>query len=362
MGKEGWLETYTFPAERSLHHDLKKARRVYEAVVSKTLGSGTTTACYFATLHLEPCKVLADVTLHLGQRALVGKVCMDRHSPDDYVQSTEQNIDETKELIAYIHKRVGKLGDRPILPLLMPIITPRFIPTCTPKLLTTLGKLAKQHNCHIQSHISESVDEVEFTKSLEGIDKTDTDIFDSHSLLSDKCIMAHGVLLSDSDLDIMRKRGSAVAHCPLSNFFFAGSTLPCRKLMERYNKVGLGTDVAGGYSPSMLSSARMTVVASHAHQHATGDESVLDYRHAFYLATLGGAEALGLSEKIGTFELGMELDALILTPSSNVDIFETDSTADVFQKILNLGDDRNIKRVFVQGRQVMDGGSSLYEV
>lgn len=362
MGKEGWLETYTFPAERSLHKDLPKARRVYEAVVTKTLGSGTTTACYFATLHLEPCKVLAEATLHLGQRALVGKVCMDRHSPDDYVQSTKQNIDETKELIAYIHKRAGKLGDRPILPLLMPIITPRFIPTCTPELLTSLGKLAKEYECHIQSHISESIDEVEFTKSLEGADKTDTDIFDSHALLSDRCIMAHGVHLSDQDLDLMRKRGSAVAHCPLSNFFFAGTTLPCRKLMERYNKVGLGSDVAGGYSPSMLSSSRMTVVASHAHQQSTGEDAVLDYRHAFYLATLGGAEALGLSEKIGTFELGMELDAIILTVSSNVNVFETDKTADVFQKIMNLGDDRNVKRVFVQGREVMNAGCSLYEV
>jgi guanine deaminase len=361
MGQDGWLETYTFPAEQSLQDDLPKARRVYKGVVRKTLSSGTTTACYFATLDLEPCKVLVDVALNLGQRALVGKVCMDRHSPENYVQSTQQNIDETRELIEYIHKRAGKLGERPVLPLLLPIITPRFIPTCTPELLSALGKLATEHECHIQSHISESADEVEFTQYLEGSDRTDADIFDSHSLLSDRCIMAHGVYLSEPDLDLMRKRGSAVAHCPLSNFFFGGTTLPCRKLMERDNKVGLGTDVAGGYSPCMLNSARMAVVASHAHQQKSIGENnaVLDYRHAFYLATLAGAEALGVSDKIGTFKLGMELDALILQVSSNVDILETDTTADVFQKILNLGDDRNVKRVFVQGREVMSGGSIL---
>lgn len=362
MGHDGWLETYTFPAERSLQDDLSKARRVFEGVVRDTLSSGTTTACYFGTLHLEPCKVLADAALRLGQRALIGKVCMDRQSPENYTQSTQQNVDETQELIEYIHGRARKQHERSQLPLVLPVITPRFIPTCTPELLSALGKLALEHECHIQSHISESIDEIEFTQSLEGTGKSDAEIFDSHQLLSDKCIMAHGVHLSDADLDLMRTRGSAVAHCPLSNFFFAGATLPCRKLMERHNKVGLGTDVAGGYSPSMLNSSRMAVVASHAHQHATGEVAVLDYRHAFYLATLGGAQALNLSQKIGTLDVGMELDALILTLSTNVNVFETDTTADIFQKILNNGDDRNIQRVFVQGRLVMEGGCVLYEV
>ena len=132
--------------------------------------------------------------------------------------------------------------------------------------------------------------------------------------------------------------------------------------MERHNKIGLGTDVAGGYSPSMLNSSRMAVVASHAHQQATGEVAVLDYRHAFYLATLGGAQALNLSEKIGTLDVGMELDAVILTVSTNIHIFETDTTADIFQKILNNGDDRNVQRVFVQGKLVMEGGNILYEV
>lgn len=360
MGHDGWLETYTFPAERSLQDDVSTARRVYEGVVRKSLSFGTTTACYFATLHLEPCKILADVALALGQRALVGKVCMDRNSPENYVQSTQQNVDETIELIEYVRSRAGKQQEGSLLPMLLPIITPRFIPTCTPELLKALGQIAADYCCHIQSHISESVDQVEYTRMLEGPGKTDAEIFDSHALLSDKCIMAHGVHLSDPDLDLMRTRGSAVAHCPLSNFFFAGSTLPCRKLMERQNKVGLGTDVAGGYSPSMISSACMAVVASHAHQQSTGEVACLDYRHAFYLATMGGAEALGVSDKIGTFAVGMELDALILTVSNNVDVFENDTSADIFQKILNLGDDRNVKRVFVQGQESTGRGIAVH--
>jgi guanine deaminase len=237
-----------------------------------------------------------------------------------------------------------------------------------------LGALAAHYQCHVQSHISESSDEVEFSRHLDATEdggggRSDAVIFDSHQLLSDRCIMAHGVHLSTHDLDLLKARGAAVAHCPLSNFYFAGKTLPCRYLMEQSNKVGLGTDVAGGYSPSMMNSQRMAVVASHALDHeqkqrrhtSEGQREeqslsspVLDYRHAFYLATLGGAEALGLEHRIGTFGIGMEFDAIILSAavSSPVHVFEMDSVEDVFQKLCTLGDDRNVKRMFVQGKEV----------
>jgi guanine deaminase len=370
MGPDGWLETYTFPAEQRLGTDLDRAKRVYEGVVKTTLQAGTTTAVYFATLDLDPCKVLVDTALHCGQRALVGKVCMDRYSPKNYCQTLEQNLEETKALIQYIHTNVGKEAENKLLPLVLPLITPRFIPTCSPALLSALGELAAEHHCHITSHISESIDEVAFSRHLDatedykdGVGRADTAIFESHGLLSDRCIMAHGVHLSDDDLDLLKERGSAVAHCPLSNFFFGGGTLPCRRLMSRANKVGLGTDVAGGYSPSMLNSSRMAVVASRALEHQdiarkedslNGQEHILDYRHAFYLATLGGAEALGFQDRIGTLGIGMEFDAICLSAdvASPVQVFDSDGVEDVFQKLCVLGDDRNVKSVFVQGRQV----------
>ena len=388
MGPNGWLETYTFPSESSLKDNLAKAHQVYETAVKTTLQSGTTTACYFATLDVDPCKVLVDVALNLGQRALVGKVCMDRNSPDSYCQDTKQNISETRELIEYIHRKAGREDKgNLVLPIVLPIVTPRFIPTCSPELLSELGAMARHYGCHIQSHISESIDEVEFSLALDQVDhkegstRTDATIFDSHGLLSDRCIMAHGVHLNDQDLDLLRQRGTAVAHCPLSNFFFAGGNLSCRKLMTIGNKVGLGTDVAGGYSPSMMNSSRMAVVAAKSQgfveqekektkeQQGTADtdsicETDMDWRHAFYLATLGGAEALGLSHRIGTFAVGMELDAFVLSASvrSPVVVFDTDTVPDIFQKLCTNGDDRNVKRVFVQGREVMKDGMVLYEI
>lgn len=379
MGNDGWLETYTFPAERRLRHDLQHAKNVYSNVIQSTLRHGTTTAVYFATLDLEPCKVLVDCAIQYGQRAMIGKVCMDRNSPIDYCQTLEQNIQETEALIQYINTTQSEhMTTSRKLSLISPVVIPRFIPTCSPALLTALGKIASKYDCYITSHISESIDEVEFTQSLErdcdNVDgkviRTDAMIFDSHKLLSNKCIMAHGVHVCDVDCDLMRERQTAVAHCPLSNFFFAGGIFPCRKLMERGNRIGIGTDVAGGYNCSMFHSARMAVIASQALQqqqritHPSNDakternmkcDSRLDYRHAFYLATLGGAEALNIHDRIGTLMVGMEFDAIVLSagvPNSPVQIFDSDNISDIFQKLVVLGDDRNIRRVFVQGRDV----------
>ena len=131
-----------------------------------------TTALYCATLHLDPCETLVNVAKERGQQALIGKVCRDRQSPEYYIQSLQQNLDETKALIQYIHATAGKRGARiapqqeqqdssnKALPLILALITPQFIPTCTPQLMTKLWKMAAKYDCHITSHVSESVDEV----------------------------------------------------------------------------------------------------------------------------------------------------------------------------------------------------------
>ena len=412
MGDDGWLETYTFPSERRLRDNPELTNQVYRKVVKTTLRHGTTTAVYFATLDLQPCRQLVDICHQQGQRALVGKVCMDRNAPLDYQQSTQQNLQETKSLLEYIQQQTQRNAKTRPSPLVLPLITPRFIPTCTPALLQGLGQLAKEHNCHITSHLSESYDEVAFTRHLDQttdwntwhtlqqslsssssssntcptyVPRTDAEIFDTYDLLSDRCIMAHSVHLTNNDWTLLRKRGTGIAHCPLSNFCFAGQSFQARWALTQNNKVGLGTDIAGGYHPSMWHSSRMAVVASQALQHQRltqtkplensseekspkENDPIIDYRHAFYMATLGGAVALGMDDKIGTLRVGMEFDALVVSTEHRVstkdstatssqyqpiDIFEgLDSLSDVFQKLCVLGDDRNIKRVFVQGRDV----------
>lgn len=370
-----WLNHYTFPAERRLHQDLTHAHEVMSSVVQRTLSCGTTTVLYWGTLHLEPCQVLVDQVLQQGQRALVGKVCMDRNGPPDYLQTVQDNVQGTKQLIDYIRNKAGKYQyqgstpdtDNPLVPTVLPIVMPRFIPTCTPPLLQQLSDLAAAENCHITSHISETTDEMEWSRMLDqqdhGTTRTDAQIYASHGLLTDQCVMAHAVGLTENDATMLREHGTAIAHCSLSNTFLSPCCLPCRDLLKKGNLIGLGTDVAGGYHPSLLHASQMTVVAAKTVQQErdTGKDPVkesalLDYRHAFYLATLGGAKALKLDHRLGNFQLGKEFDAVVLSAGVGNNIFvsqQYDTLEDVFQKCCNLADDRNVSRVFVQGRCVV---------
>ncbi|KAI8330477.1 guanine deaminase [Chlamydoabsidia padenii] len=338
-----WLNKYTFPCERKFQ-DVNWAKKVYKALVRRLLRNGTTTAVYFATIHLEATQILADTTVEYGQRALVGLVSMDRNAPDDYVDSTTTAIDKTESFIQYCQQQPTRL--------LTPVITPRFIPTCTIDLLKQLGQLARHYNVPIQSHISESNDEVAFVHQLHPDFESDTTLFDTCGLLTDRSIMAHGVHLSDKDVSIMVSRGSGVSVCPLSNAYFANGIYPIKRHHDI--KTGLGTDVAGGYSPSMLNSIRQAVVSSSYWQ----DQGLqVDWKMALYMATLGGAELIGLGNVIGSFGESKQLDALVIdvaTDDSPLDLLweNTESVDLLVEKFINLGDDRCIVDIIVAGNYV----------
>ncbi|EIE20078.1 guanine deaminase [Coccomyxa subellipsoidea C-169] len=343
-----WLDEYTFPRE-SRHQDLALARTEYSKLVQRLLSNGTTTSLYFASLHLEPAQLLAELLHQAGQRAYVGLVCMDRNSKDFYVKSLEQNLSDTE---AFIESTRGLDTS-----LVHPVVTPRFVPTCSPELLASSGVLAQRYSCHIQSHISESLDNDALVAQLHPEVCMDTSLYDRAGMLTNRAVMAHGVTLTSAELALLAARGTAIAHCPLSNFFFADiplDVLRCRQLGVR---VGLGTDVAGGYSPSMLNAMRSAVIAAKTVRMLRTDRERLAERRrgAFWLATMGGAQALGLEAKIGSFEVGKEFDALMVDPAagSNIDTFTSDTLLDTFQKFINLGDDRNIRAVWVQGGLVL---------
>ncbi|GMH89885.1 hypothetical protein TL16_g11595 [Triparma laevis f. inornata] len=217
MGKEGWLESYTFPSERRLS-DQNLATKTYSKVVKRLLREGTTTACYLATIHLNSSLILADQCEKFNQRALIGKVNMDQNSPPDYIETTEESLANTETFIKQIQGRDSfKNGN------IFPVITPRFIPTCSKALLSGLGRLAKKYDTRVQSHISESVDEVAFVKSL-GYEETDAEIFQNYGLLKNS-IQAHGVWCSKDDLGLMKENNAGIACCPLSNVYFASGIL-----------------------------------------------------------------------------------------------------------------------------------------
>ncbi|GLC37407.1 hypothetical protein PLESTM_000580300 [Pleodorina starrii] len=364
-----WLKKYTFPAECSFQ-DLEAARHRYSLLVRRFLANGTTTAMYYGSLHLQPNLVLVDSIERLGQRAVVGKVNMDRHSPDDYVEDTADGLRDAEAFVTYT---LGKKCSR-----IEPCITPRFIPTCTPELMKGLASLARKYNCHIQSHISECCGEVNCVREMHPEYASDAAVFEEMGLLTGRTVMAHGTLLSDADIRHLASRGTAVSHCPLSNFFLGDAFFKVNHALSLGLKVGLGTDVAGGISPSMLSAQRMAVVNSRclrAHKLAvSGDtivtsemeKDVITFKEALWLATVGGSQALDMADRVGTFEVGKEFDALLVDTnlggtSGPFDVFEGEDDDQRFEKFINLGDDRNLIEVYVQGVCVKRGDVFLLD-
>lgn len=348
-----WLDTYTFPRE-SKFQDAEYARKLYSKSVARSLRNGTTSACWFATIHLEACKELVNIIQEQGQRAYVGKVNMNQNSPDFLVETTDSSVRDTRAFVEY----VKKVNDGNSSPLVTPIITPRFAISCDSELLTELGKLAAEYDLPIQSHLCENLNEIGFTMSLFPNSVNYTSVYADHGLLNDRTIMAHCVHMKDEELDLMKEKNAGISHCANSNFNLKSGMADVRKMLNKDIKVGLGTDVAGGYSPSILEALRASRTASVARDMETS----LVVAELFYLATVGGARVMELDDKIGNFEVGKEFDAILVNTqveNSPVDVFDHDSVETQFEKYLFVGDDRNNEKIFVQGKEIRLPGAAI---
>lgn len=355
---EVWLGKYTFPLEAQ-YADLDFARERYQTLVADLLASGTTTALYFATVHRQATELLAEICLRQGQRALVGKVVMDdpQSCPDYYRDaSAALAIAETRSVINYIRELPD--NDR-----VLPVITPRFIPSCTDAALAGLGQLAAECDCHVQTHCSES--DWAHGYALERYGRTDADALSHFGLLTRKTVLAHSVFLTDMDMEAVRAAGAGVAHCALSNMYFGNAVFPLRRALEKGVHVGLGTDISGGPSGSMLEACRATAQASRMLEDGVDAKdsretrgvpnSRIDMLTAFHLATAGGGVALDLP--IGMFRPGYHFDALIVDPSASagtIRLFGAEA-ADRIEQILYTASRTNIAATFVGGDLVAGG-------
>jgi len=350
-----WLHTCTFPLEAK-YTDVTFAETVYRSLVNTLLSNGTTTAVYFGTIHLEATKLLADICLELRQRAIVGRVSMDNEEqcPDYYRDlSTAKSIEDTQEFIEYLRGQSGDAG------IVLPAITPRFLPSCSDEALAGHGELAEKYNCHIQTHCSE--DNWSHDYGISRFGKTDTQSLLDFGLITDKTILAHSNFINSSDIMTIKTAQSAIAHCPLSNFLFSNAVLPVKQLLDKGVQIGLGTDVSGGAHVSIYDSCVQAIVASRALQEGvnaslppedrgTANASI-NFMEAFWMATAGGGEALGF--KVGIFSEGYCFDAMIVDTAatdSNLVLWEDmDSIEDILQKIVYNARRPNIRTVWVQG-------------
>ncbi|GIP59839.1 guanine deaminase [Paenibacillus woosongensis] len=354
-----WLNTYTFPLE-SKFSDLDFAKKIYDDVVSTLLANGTTTALYFATVHKEASLLLAEICAGKGQRGLVGKVVMDDpgQNPEFYRDAdTHTALVDTEEFIVAVQElaKSTKQG-------VYPVVTPRFIPSCTDEALKGLGELAAKYDAYVQSHCSESDWAHGYVQDR--FQKNDAFALNDFGLLRDKSVMAHCNFLDDHDADLFAETGTAIAHCPISNAYFANSVIPIAHLHSKNVEIGLGSDISGGFSPSLYDNIRQAVISSRMLEDGVNTSlpasergvpgSRITIHEAFYLATAGGGESLSLP--IGRIEENNAWDVQVIDtklPSAKLPIFNEDENLDdVFQKIMYLVRPEHIREVWVQGKRV----------
>ena len=384
---ERWLGRYTFPTEARFA-DPAWADRLHRHLVDALLARGTTSVLYYDTIDRTSAVNLAQVCAEKGQRAFVGKVVMDDPdaNPEYYRETTDQALAETEAFIGQVRelanagesvRRADPSADpvpafadtapaldlSPVPPLVQPVITPRFIPSCTDRALAGLGELAARYGCFTQTHCSESDWEHRTVRERTG--RSDTQALDDFGLLTSRTVMQHCVYLSDADADLFARRGAAVAHCPLSNAYFASAVAPVRRYRSHGVTVGLGTDISGGYDPSVMMMVRLAAIASRMLASGTDarlapaerggvPDALVTLDQAFWFATAGGAQALGV--KAGRLEPGYAWDAQLIdvhAPASDLPVFEADEDPKVvFQKIMHLSTPANVTAVWVQGRRV----------
>ncbi len=335
-----WLEDYTFPTEAKFA-DTDFADRVYRKVVHELLRQGTTRVVLFATIHLESSKLLARILDESGIGAYVGKVNMDRNSSEILIESTENSLRDTE---AFINAFEG-VSDR-----VKPIITPRFVPTCTPEVMEGLGQLARKYNVPVQSHISENLGEVKWVSELHPEFKDYASVYDHFGLLNDQTIMAHCVHNTDDEIGMMAERGTFSAHCPNANYNLSSGIMPVRKFLNAGVQVGLGTDVGAGHKVSIAQVMSQAVQGSKiVWQMVDNSLAPLTTSEVFYMATKGGGAFFG---NVGSFEPGYEFDALVIDDKS-LQIELERSIEERVQRYIYCGDDRNIKARFVKGQEIL---------
>lgn len=288
---------------------------------------------------------------------------MDCLAPEYYRdESPQESVEKARECIEHV-RRID-----PDFELVSPIITPRFAPSCSTESLLLLGHLHKETGVPVQTHVSENENEIALVRALFPDSKHYTDVYDTAGLLSSKTILAHAVHLEPGERKLIKARGAKISHCPASNTALTSGCAPVRELLEEGLDIGLGTDVSGGYTPSILAECREALFVSRNVAITCGKpETKLAVEEALYLATRGGAKVVGLEGRIGGFEVGKEWDAQMIRlhrveegegeesdeeDQGLVDVFGNESWEDRVAKWVYTGDDRNTVAVWVKGKLV----------
>ncbi|WP_111558690.1 guanine deaminase [Paracoccus sediminilitoris] len=333
-----WLNTYTFP-EEARFADPDHATRMAGLFLDQLTAHGTTTAVAFCSSHKTSAEALFTAAHDRDMAMVAGKVMMDRNAPNAVLDTAQQGYDDTKALIRDWH---GKGRQRYA-------ITPRFAITSTPEQLAMTGQLAAEHpNCHVQTHLSENRDEIDFTLSLYPQARDYLDIYEQHGLLSDRLLLGHSIHLHPREIARMAETGSRAIFCPTSNLFLGSGLFDEAGLREAGIVSGIATDVGGGTSYSML----QTLNEGYKILQMRGQK--LHPLSAFHWATRGNAMALGMEDSIGTLRPGSAADLVVLdaraTPAMDLRMERAQTLAEELFILQIMGDDRAVAQTYVAGR------------
>jgi Cytosine deaminase and related metal-dependent hydrolases len=335
-----WLDNYTFP-EESKYSDTEYAERMYRRFVRDLWRFGTMRTVAFATVHRDSTRLLMNLFLEAGMGARVGKVDMNRNCPEALCQSVEDAVRDNEALIAEYAKPDA---------LVSPIITPRFVPSCTPEMLQACGELARKYNLPVQSHLSENRNEIAWVQDLEPESRYYGDAYRRYGLFGDTpTIMAHCVWTDGDELALMRDKQVMVAHCPTSNLNLASGMAPIRKFLNEGVPVGLGSDISGGHDLSIFKMIVYAIQISKMRYCQDKSLPFLTLPEAFWIATKSAGRFFG---QVGSFEPGYEFDALVIDDSElNHDNY---SLLHRLERFIYLGDDRQIVRRFCRGQEISE--------
>jgi len=335
-----WLNRYAYPAEAKFAH-LEYAREIAGVFLDELLKNGTTTALVFGTVHKHSADVILQAAESRGMRLIAGKVLMDINCPEELQDTPESGYAESKALIEQWHGR-ARLGYA---------ITPRFAITSSDQQLQAAGRLAREYpDVWMHTHLAENKAEVDLIAQRFPKSRSYLDVYDQFGLLRERSVFAHCLHMNEEDRQCMAAKGGAAAFCPTSNLFLGSGLFDLRAMRAANIRVGMGTDIGGGTSLSLLRTASEAYKVLHLQDEA------LPASRALYLATLGAAEALYLEDKIGNFESGKEADFVVLDPAgSSLSKRRTDVATSLEESLFALtmlGDDRNIAATYVAGKRV----------
>ena len=348
-----WLKNYAF-VEEIKYKDLSYADKAYSIFAEAMNKSVTGYACIFATKHRKATELLMDLMDKSGLVCYVGKVNMDREAPEELLDlSADYSAFET---FGWINNVIHKYKN------VHPILTPRFIPCCTPELLNELKQIQKAYNLPVQSHLSENQGELEFVRQLAPHSAFYGDAYDEYNLFgkdhetneSVKTIMAHCVYSEEKEIKRMIENNVFVAHCPSSNMNLSSGIAPIRKYLTLGLSIGLGSDVAGGHSESMLRVICDSVQVSKLYWRLIDQNcKPLTFEESFYLASIGGGKFFG---NVGSLDDNYQCSFVVLDDS----LLKTANELTIKQRVERAAyqalDSYGVVSKYINGKKVYERG------